>query len=145
MGYASAISPLRVLEVGQDQFIERVLGLETQLQAYLALGEPRDWESTQRLELPDLKAIIDERIANRVYQVQSHRITSIASPYSSLRPEMKPNLRPTTLRLRAAIAEKGKTPKSQTTTAGSEEPGSSQRRRRTSSPNPETSSHKSGT
>lgn len=81
---------------------ELVQNIETQMQTYVAMGEPKDWEATQHLELPDLQLVVSERVENGIYQVQSHRDTSVA-PLVPPPTERRPTLRPAT-RLRSASA-----------------------------------------
>jgi len=70
----------RLREVAEARMAELVETLESQLQTYMAMDEPVDWEATEPLDLPDLQSVLDERIENGVYQVQTHRVTSIAPP-----------------------------------------------------------------
>lgn len=66
----------RVREVATARMSELVQNLETQLQTHVALGEWRDWEAMQLLDLPGLQLVLDRRVEKGVYQVQTHRVTS---------------------------------------------------------------------
>ena len=70
----------KVQEVALSKLTEQVSNVETQPQTYVALGGSIEWEPTCRVEIPDLRALVDERIANGTYQHQSHRVSTVALP-----------------------------------------------------------------
>ena len=100
----------KVQEVALSKLTEQVSNVETQLQTYVALGGSIDWEPTRRVEVPDLRAIVDERIANGTYQQQMHRVSTVAPPLPPSAKKKAPQgvlpLRsPITTRLRSATAQ----------------------------------------
>ena len=68
----------KVQEVALSKLTEQVSNVETQLQTYVAYGGSIDWKPTCRVEVPDLRAIVDERIVNGTYQQQMHRMSTVA-------------------------------------------------------------------
>lgn len=70
----------------------------------MGLGESRDWEATELLDLPDLQLVLDKRVESGVYQVQTHRVTSIAPPVPPPSEQRRPLLRSSTRGLRSVSA-----------------------------------------
>lgn len=90
-------------ELAVAHMTKLVQNLETQMQTYVALGEPKDWEPAQHPELPDLRLVVDERVDSGIYQAQPNRFRSVAPPVPPPRTS-RPALRSTTRGLPSASA-----------------------------------------
>ena len=94
----------KVREVAEARLGELVPVVDAQLQRFVQSDESPDWEPTQALPLPDLQMVIDERVDRGIYQVQSHRVTSVAPPIPPPS-QRRMNLRPTTMQLRSRASQ----------------------------------------